>query len=488
MSKITYKRVNLPANTFVAYQDKVARYVSQVEEAKVEESGADVIYYRITYKNLTQPSFIKVTPSDVRFIHTCEATTGGSSCAHFVIAGVIANKLLGSGKPITLLGAPSAPTDFNIPQSAYTDISDKVEVIPSVPAPTPLVATTSASVATAAAAHTTSSVPKRDWRVDWADVKEYLENTGISHRMILQLQQIREAVFTKVALTDMAVAPKKPKTPYIGETLGRALRHLLMGKDLLLVGDKGAGKDTLVSTLAWIFGYPIYLQTGNGNETKASIVGENTLIQGDKGTEVVFKKSAFATCIEHGGLVHYAELNMLDGDVTSLFHSVLDENRQLASSDIGSIERHEHSLFIGSINIGDHYAGTKSLNSAFKDRLAVIHLPYVQDFRAMLISKTGLTDSYALDFLEACKKAIDELITIENQGEESRTIRGYIDSSTYLKDYGVTFDTKVEALEDFVINKTENFEERMAIRDMIRQKAWSDFPISAEEEVYINGK
>ena len=489
MSKITYKRVNMPSNTFVAYQDKVPRYVTKVEEAAVNENGQDFTYYRIHFKSLEEPSFLKVNSTDVRFIHTCEAATGNSSCSHTAVAGVIAEKLLGPSRPITLKGVPSAPTNFNIPDSAYTDISAKLDVIPPVPvpAPAPAAATSTPAAAVTSTPAPVPSVPVRDWRIEWADVKEYLEESGIAHRVILEVQALRETVFNKVALTPLSIEPKKPKTPYQGEILGRVLRHILTGKDILLIGDKGAGKDTLVATIAWVLGYPVYLQTGNGDETKSSIVGENTLIQGVKGTEVVFKKSAFATCVEQGGLVHYAELNMLDSDVTSLFHSVLDENRQLASSDIGSIPRHEHCLFIGSQNIGSHYSGTKSQNSAFKDRLAIVFLPYVQDFQTLLVAKSGLTDSYALKFLEDVKKAIDELVATENQGEESRTIRGYIAAAEHMKNYGVIFDVKVEAIEDFVVNKTENFEERMAIRHMIREKAWKDFPMSAEEEAYVNG-
>lgn len=119
--------------------------------------------------------------------------------------------------------------------------------------------------------------------------------------------------------------------------------------------------------------------------------------------------------------------------------------------------------------------------------LSILKLPYVQDFKEMITRKTGLTDPHAIEFLANVKQAIDDLIITEQQGEESKTVRGYIDASIYLKNYGVTFETKVESLEDFVINKTEDFEEQMAVRDMIRQKVWSDFPMSVDEENYVNG-
>lgn len=154
---------------------------------------------------------------------------------------------------------------------------------------------------------------------------------------------------------------------------------------------------------------------------------------------------------------------------------------------VGNIKRHEGHIFIGSINQGDQYSGVKQLNGALKDRCSILELPYTQEFKSMIEHKTGLTDPHAIEFLEKIKEAIDFLVTTEQQGEESRTVRGYIDAAKYLNTYGVTFETKVEAVEDFIVNKTSNFEEKMAIRDIIRQKAWSDFPMTKEEEEYLNG-
>lgn len=52
---------------------------------------------------------------------------------------------------------------------------------------------------------------------------------------------------------------------------------------------------------------------------------------------------------------------------------------------------------------------------------------------------------------------------------------------------GITHDTKVEVIEDYVLNKIEDLDEYMALRDMIRASAWRDFPISPEEKKYMEG-
>lgn len=481
--KITFKKVNVPAMTLETWKEKVPMHVSRVEKATVMKDGNTSHTFRVTFKKLESPAFIEVTEDDVKFVHFCESSANGSQCAHLALGAALGNLL---GASITKMGFPSEPVTSDIDDSKFVDVSEDAGVLPPVAAAAPAPAVSAASTPTPTPAAVSKPSEKRDWSVGWNDVQDYLQEQGLDTRQILMVKEKRIEICDTVQMTTMAVEPIKPNFPYVGEMLGRAIRHVLNSKDLILAGDKGSGKDTLVSTLAWVFGLPLYLQTGNSDETKESVVGENTIVQGPKGMEVEFRKTAFATAVEMGGLSHYAELNMIDGDVTSIFHSLLDENRQLATQ-VGSIPRHKGHLFIGSINVGEQYKGVKKLNGAFKDRCAILNLPYVTDFRGMLVGKTGLTDAHALDFLENVKKAIDDLISTEQQGEESKTVRGYIDASKHLKSYGVSFDTKVEVLEDFIINKTEDFEEKMAIRDMIRQKVWTDFPMSVEEEQYVNG-
>ncbi|KIV58925.1 hypothetical protein AM501_24015 [Aneurinibacillus migulanus] len=480
MSKITFKRFNLPKMTLESAKETISTSVKQLETVQ------NTFGYRITFTGLNQPGYIYKVQGKVVFSHFCEHASKGSSCSHMKYAAAAMDMI---GTPIEYVGFPKSPSlPAELKDVSFEDCSIEINVVPPLPT-TSMSSPSSTPIPAASVVPSISKVAapqKRDWTLGWNDVKDHLTEQGVSARIIMQIQDKRKEICETVFLTPMAVEPTKPTTPYMGEMLGRALRHILLGKDLLLVGDKGSGKDTLVATLCWIFGLPLYLQPGNSDETKESVIGENTVVQGDKGMEIRFNESAFTTAVVSGGISHYAELNMMHGNVTSIFHSVLDENRQLASQ-VGSFQRHQYHIFIGSINVGEQYVGVRKLNSALKDRLSILKLPYVQDFRTMLIKKSGLTDPYALDFLESVKDSIDKLVAEESQGEESKTIRGYIDAARHLQAYGVTFDSKVEVLEDFIINKTEEFEEQMAIRDMIRQKVWADFPMSVEEEQYVNG-
>lgn len=352
--KITFKKVNVPAMTVESWKEKIPASVSQVEKAVITEDGVTETTYRIAFKKLESPGYIKVREDDVKFIHFCESSANGATCSHMALGSAIGSMF---GIKVNKVGFPTEPVIFEIDDEKFEDVSEEIGVLP----PVKTSAAPSTSAPAPAPAATPTSSPKRDWKHGWNEVQDYLQEQGLNTRMILQVRERRQEICDTVSMTTMAVEPKKPAFPYVGEMLQRAIRHILMGKDLILQGDKGSGKDTLVSTIAWVFGLPLYLQTGNSDETKESVVGENTIVQGPKGMEVEFRKTAFATAVEVGGLSHYAELNMLSGDVTSIFHSVLDDNKQL-STQVGSILRHKGHLFIGSINVGEQYGGVKKLN------------------------------------------------------------------------------------------------------------------------------
>ncbi|MGF7033465.1 MoxR-like ATPase [Paenibacillus mucilaginosus] len=480
-----YTRNALKPILALQYKEKMIDYVSRIQQAVIDEKGDPATYVKIDFQDGGSSLWRrKNNLSD--YIHFCDAFAGGRPCPHLGCAVAVAQI---AGAPIERFGLPKDQAELDgliamLPASDFKDVSESFD-IPYVPEEE------EAAAAPAAPASPSKPVPapkaaasKRDWKVGWTEVESYLKGQGIDRRLLVKIQEKRKAVHDTVMSTPMAIDPVAPKMPYEGPMLERSLRHITMGKSLLLTGDKGAGKDTLINTIAWVLGYPVYLQTGHKGFTSETVVGEN--MPTGNGLEVAFKYTAFATGVLHGGLTHFAELNMLLPDVTSTFHSVLDDNEQL-STPVGPVPRHKEHLFIGSINVGGHYGGVKSLNAALKDRLAVLQMPYTLDFKLLIEKKTGLTDKHLLQWLEDIKNAIDLLHATEGAGDEARTIRGYIDVATYLQAFGVTDKTKLEALEDFVLNKCEDREERFAIRNQIRMSAWKALPKSKEEEDYENG-
>lgn len=480
MSTVPFQRTKVNAATINIFSAKIP---DEVESVEVTETPSNKIY-RIKFSDLEPFAYLMTDgDKDMKFIHYCETNEKKSNCKHLGLAGAISAKVgfdltkVSMGLKIAQFEAVSFPTN----PDDYTSLNSLFELLEKVeeasPAPTPTISTPVPPVPPAPKA-----VTKRDWRIGWNDIQDFLKTEGVNTRLVAKVQQKRALIHDTVQLRPMTVEPTLPSYPYHGEMLGRALRHILNGKDLILLGEKGSGKDTLIATISWILGLPVTIYVGNRDETKESLVGEPAFRNG----ESTFDPSEFAKTIEYGGIVNMAEINMLVGDVTSVLHSVADENRVLASP-IGAIHRHDHSLIIGSMNVGEGYIGAKQLNEAFKDRFSLLRLPYTADFKKLIEGKTGLTDTHALTFLESVKKAIDKLMAEESQGYAADTIRGYIDAAEYFKEYGTLFDTKTEVIEDCVINKIEDIDEYMAARHAIRLHAWKDFPVSKEEQAYVNG-
>lgn len=473
-------------NFLITNADKnLGEFVSKVEKLKGKT------FYRITFMKEDAPAFITFAPykeeKKAVFLHYCEQNERGIQCSHLARGAAIGKRL---GFDVEFSSAKTT-ADYILDKNAHDDkdydvlngrdaFADLVQVVEEEPEEEP---TTTPAPSASKKKSSTPAKPakKRNWKTGWKEVEDYLIEEGATNRILANIQQKRKSVYNSVALTTSASAPVKPETPYKGSMILRAIRHILNGSDIILIGEKGSGKDTMIATIAWVFGYPTTLVTGNGDEDKESLICEPAFID----NESTHVKSDFTKSVENGDLVNFAEINMLQGDVTSVFHSLLDDNQAIPTK-LGLVKRHPEHLIIGSMNVGEGYAGVKELNEAFKDRFSMMRLPY-GDFRSIIKSKSGLTNKSALDFLESVKNAIDKLIAAnDGEGSSAKTIRGYIKAAKYLKDFGTDFDTKVEAIEDYVINRITDFEELCAVRETIREFAWKDFPISQEEELHIN--
>lgn len=439
--------------------------------------------YRIIFKDLELPAYIIYQAGVYKALHYCESNENGLNCKHLNVFAAIGDVI---GIDIDKVSIASGLKELNpifdtLNLQPYININHKFGLLEPIDYEEEVESTLEEPVITTPSA-VVSPVTSRNWKTGWGDVQTYLTREGITPTLINRVRKRREEVHATVSCLPMMIAPKKPPFPYSGDMLARALSHVSLGKDLLLIGGKGTGKDTLISTIGWVLGLPQSIHVGNKDESKESIVGESAFRDG----ESTFDLSQFAMTVQNGGIANMSEINMLLGDVTSIYHSLLDENEVLATP-VGAIKRHPHFVMMGSMNVGEGYVGARALNDAFKDRFCVLRLPYTANFKEMISQKTGLVDNAQLNFLEKIKKAVETLISEENQGHAASTIRGYIDAARYFLEIGFSRDTQYVIIEDYILNKIEDNDEYMSLRQMIREVACPDLPISLEEEEYIKG-
>lgn len=135
---------------------------------------------------------------------------------------------------------------------------------------------------------------------------------------------------------------------------------------VLLAGVSAAGKTTVLTKTAAILQLPFYYQAFNRDTDPDKVLGQ--WVPKTEGSGYRFVESPLVTAFRNGGFFLADEVNMVSGDVTAVFHAVLDDQAQLYIEATGeTIDRHP--LFRMGCGINEQYSGTKPLNPAFLRRL-----------------------------------------------------------------------------------------------------------------------
>lgn len=220
-----------------------------------------------------------------------------------------------------------------------------------------------------------------------------------------------------------------PQALYLGGTLNIVLSALLADKNIILVGDKGCGKNVLAETVALLLRRPLFEVAGHVLADAAGLLGEKTLTKG----EITFEKGPVVKALEEGGVLVLDEINMMRPECMAVLHSVLDKRKRVDVPGYGTVTAHPAFRVVGTMNVG--YAGTQELNEALVDRFVVIHTPSMtpQEMAQFLQLKApGLNDKFAeqtaLIFKDVSLKAKNAEITTKTV-----TLRGLIDALDLIK-------------------------------------------------------
>lgn len=450
---------------------KPENFLNQVE---TYEGKNGHFYARVTFKDIETKGYIYVAGGTKAIAHHCKNAEKGTSCTHTVVLTAVAKHF---GHEIEHMSHKAKTPEFetfeaNFNAVSWTDKSAELGISKSKPAPAPV----HTSVQTA------STTTKRDANVGWKEIQEHLDDQRFSIALQNKIFDKRELVHATIPMHDYLMPPVKPDTPYNGEMLEIAITHILMGEHLILVGDAGTGKDTLINTISWIFGYPVNIVVGNKDESKETLIAEPAFIN----NESTYKLTNLTRASFEGGLINFAEVNFLKGDVTSVFHSFFDDNGVI-STPLGSYKLHPHTLFCASMNVGEGYEGVQKLNKAFKDRFAVLRLTKTASFKELITRKTGLVDVAALEFLEAIQEGLKEL-HVEGLATDTDTLRGYFKAAKYFLTFGYNQTSRIRAVEAYILNRVEEVEEyceaRAAVREVFNDIKLQDFPVSPDEILF----
>ncbi|MBR2895606.1 MAG: AAA family ATPase, partial [Oscillospiraceae bacterium] len=271
-------------------------------------------------------------------------------------------------------------------------------------------------------------------------VEEYeKEMIDVVQRCVLQMNEVRERV---EYLVDQNVPRKiikgilnrldwragviKPRQLYLqngGEDfLTRALGYYLANKNLLLVGEKGAGKNSLITSVCWVMNQSFCRIQGNAEVDKFDILGGQTL--SENGTK--FELSIFIQALRNGEDAILDEINSISSGIALMIHSLTDDAKSIDIPGYGRVEVHPRSHLWSTMNEG--YVGTSIMNPGTVDRFTTLRLSTQIDMTELLRRMFPDTEQSEI---KTCGQIYDRILKAVGNGDctpDAITTRGYIDA------------------------------------------------------------
>lgn len=292
---------------------------------------------------------------------------------------------------------------------------------------------------------------------DLEKVADYLAENKVPMSLINRVLEFR----SKYSFDPQIATRIKREAKFIGAELKLAIGSMLLGKNVLLTGPKGTGKNVLVESLSWVFGLPLYEVNGNSQTDIAALAGDKTLVRDEHSrVQVGFEFGTLAQAMQAGGLILVDEFNTLRPDVAVLFHG-LDHRKRIEIPSAGIVEAQPSFRFIGAMNVG--YAGTLDPNEATVDRTVVIDLGYTSKIADIIMQQSLCTDRKIAERLERLFKDISAKVENGEVSEKAVTLRGLLDAADLM-----TCEISArEAIKATVANKVFDTFEKKVLNDVI---------------------
>ncbi len=176
-----------------------------------------------------------------------------------------------------------------------------------------------------------------------------------------------------------------------------ALRaSILCAKPVLLIGETGTGKTTIIREIGAEVGKTLHRVSLNGTTGIEEVVGKWLVKDGS----TYWQDGILTQAMRNGDWIVFDEINAALPEILFCLHSVLDDARALTMVEKNSeiLPAHEEFRFFATMNPTEDYAGTKDLNKALFSRFACIieiEAPTTAMEARILVNQHGLENSHA---------------------------------------------------------------------------------------------
>lgn len=267
---------------------------------------------------------------------------------------------------------------------------------------------------------------------------------------------------------------KKPKTLF-NDTFGAlqiCYAGFLNNFHLLLSGDKGTGKNCLISTWAWILQRPLYEISINRDTDKLDLLGSKTIesevdeTSGKVMDKIEFRAEVLLEAMEVGGIINIDEINFADPGITGLLHSICDDRREIQVPGYKKVAADDNFFVMGTMNID--YQGTNELNEALADRFIDVRFPSNESIANILYANCPTSPQSEIQICDNIYKQMYHTIQNRDSSLDANclTVRGFIQALNMSPILGLK-----KALNVCVADKIKDEEYCSNVKTIIESKA-----------------
>lgn len=244
--------------------------------------------------------------------------------------------------------------------------------------------------------------PEKDKKVE-----EFLKENEVSSEIIKWAMDVRRSNRDRVKKYPQMVIDVIPSNLTYnssGGELEEALSAVLADVPLSNVGPTGVGKTTLITVIATLLNYPMFVINGNVQSNRDTFIGEYDIKE--QGV-ISVKDGQMTKAALYGGILMIDEINFIRPEVLSYVNAFTDGQKSFQNDVRGeTINLLPETRFACTMNVGSGYSGTVKMSKATVNRFLTIEFGYLSrnEIKSVIDNLSDKIDNEYLDGLSLIQK------------------------------------------------------------------------------------